>query len=102
MTITKSVAVKARRIHKKHPEVSMGEAVKEVYAEEKGKPHSHKPHHMKKKEEMPKKHKTEKQAKAQEEFKKAVVYAKKMIKIGNHKTIGDGVKEYFYQKKHKK
>lgn len=102
MTITKSVAVKARRIHKKNPEISMGEAVKEVYAEEKGGVHMHKAHHMKKKEEMPKKHKTDKQAKAQAEFKHAVKYAQEMIKNGNHKTIADGVKEYFHKKAHKK
>lgn len=43
-----------------------------------------------------------KQTHARAMFKKAVKYAQKMIKEGNHKTIADGVKEYYHKHKHQK
>lgn len=102
MTITKSVARKARAKHNKEG-VTMGEAIKEVYAEEKHKPHSHKTHVMHKKkhatEKKHKKHATEKQKHARDEFKKAVKYAQDMMKAKKHGNIAEGVKEYFHMKK---
>lgn len=47
-----------------------------------------------------KKHTTKKQAHARAEFKKAVKYAKKMLH--HHRSIGEGVREYFLEKEHQK